>query len=381
MNISECRFEHSVGSIVSYWWYSIQVHAAYVLLGGVPVGVLLFYVTTSRSTFTSSPTVRRLVSVFVAITAASSVPFYWHSKDVDDNIRWMGPFLASTFGFSTFFKAINAGFQQYPSGADANLWTWLCWFTLLPEPQFTKGKLCKATIQEITVQLQTIGCKVLSLFLLLTYLRNCHSFQYDNNDTRIISFELNQYWHGMLHIWLIYLFASFCEDFSILMNLPLTKGAKWNFGFDNPLLASRTFAETWGVRWNLPVQILLKRTIYAPARRSLGIAKELSIVLTFLGSGLLHEYNFWIHNYRGYQPGRATVFFVGMSFIMMLDATIRSQIPASWQSITDRIPSVVISAALTFSVSGIFSSFFMQSWLNAGFFESSLELFPHLVCS
>ena len=403
MNLSDCQFEHSIGSIVNYWWYAIQVHAAYVVLGGVPLGGLLFYVVTSTSSWCSSPTMRRLLSVLVAVAAAASVPLYWnyYSKklittaddadhDYDDRggIRWMGPFLASTFGFSTFFKAINAGFQQYPSGADANLWTWLCWFALLPEPQFTKGKLSKASAKEITVQLETIGCKILSLFLLLTYLRNWHhydSFQLNdgNNDKQSTYFGLPyQYWHGMLHIWLIYLFASFCEDFSILMNLPLTKGARWSLGFDNPMLASRTFAEAWGVRWNLPVQILLKRTIYVPARRSLGLSKEVSIVLTFLGSGLLHEYNFWIHNHRGYQPGRATVFFVGMSFVMMVDASIRSRIllPASWQSATDRIPSVVIAAALTFSVSGIFSSFFIQSWLEAGFFESTLELFPHLVC-
>ena len=135
MNLSDCQFEHSIGSIVNYWWYAIQVHAAYVVLGGVPLGGLLFYVVTSTSSWCSSPTMRRLLSVLVAVAAAASVPLYWnyYSKklittaddadhDYDDRggIRWMGPFLASTFGFSTFFKAINAGFQQYPSGADAN---------------------------------------------------------------------------------------------------------------------------------------------------------------------------------------------------------------------------------------------------------------------
>jgi hypothetical protein len=211
------------------------VHGSYTVLGGVPLGVLLYVM----HSHTTNKTRKQLISIVVGMTAALSVPLYWHHPTISQSSKWMGPFLASTFGFSTLFKSINAGFQQFPEGADGgDLQTWLCWFTLLPEPLFAKGKMSRATPAEVQTQIQTILSKLLSLFLLLTYLRNWHIYDDDHNDGEETKSLLQQHWHGMVHIWLIYLFASFCEDFSILLNLPFTKFSRWNHGFDNPLLGS-----------------------------------------------------------------------------------------------------------------------------------------------
>ena len=134
--------EFSPPSIQS-WTYAVIVHGTCCIVGAVPLGILLFFVI--RST---SPRLCRVVSVVVGTGAALLVPVtqsYIENHAPNENIRWVGPFLAATFGFSTFFKAINAGFDQFPQGADADLPTWLMWFVNLPEPEFTKGKMCTAS--------------------------------------------------------------------------------------------------------------------------------------------------------------------------------------------------------------------------------------------
>ena len=88
--------------------------------------------------------------------------------------------------------------------------------------------------------------------------------------------------NGYVHLWLLYLFTAFCLDFSIVSNL-LTNGGTVYFeeGFANPLLASRTFRQAWGERWNKTVGLLLKRTIYIPARQDGNLPASMAALLTF----------------------------------------------------------------------------------------------------
>ena len=376
-----CKF---IPPSLQSWTYAVTVHATCSIAGAVPLAILLFFV--HRST-RISPRLRQVVGATVGTSAALIVPAvqsYIENVAPNERIRWVGPFLASTFGFSTFFKAINAGFDQFPDGADANLSTWIMWFVMLPEPEFTKGKMCRASNTFVMNRLKVFICKILSLFVLLTVLQIIHQPAPENTDHGILIPEWLQSVHivGFMHLWLLYLFASFCLDFSSLSNIAATGGMRTEPAFENPLLQSRCFAETWGDRWNLPVQLLLKRTIYIPARKN-GIGRSLSAILTFFVSGLLHEYNFSIHNRQAYEPVRATVFFVLMGLLMMGEHWVwENIIPLRLKQIAaGYIPSVVISMALTLSVSGIFDQFFIQSWLKSGFLDAAGEMLPHLSCT
>ena len=157
-------------------------------------------------------------------------------------------------------------------------------------------------------------------------------------------------------------------------------------GFCNPLLESRSFKETWGTRWNRPVNALLKRTIYIPARKS-GFNQKLSAFLTFLGSGLLHEYNFSIHNNRsisspsGYRHGEVTLFFMLMGGLMISESWIWNRCLPRWlRSAIDRLPSAVTASMLTFMVAGLAERYFVRSWLQSGFVEAVAQMLPHLKC-
>jgi len=65
-------------------------------------------------------------------------------------------------------------------------------------------------------------------------------------------------------------------------------GIQFEPAFLNPLLESRCLKELWGSRWDLPVQKLLKRTIYTPARKY-GFKRSEAAMITFIVSGFMHE--------------------------------------------------------------------------------------------
>jgi hypothetical protein len=356
------------------WIYAVSVHGACCVLGAVPIGILLYRFQGQK-----------VLSLAVAFLAAASVPLglaHLSSKEEEQEQQqpWIGPFLASTFGFVTFFKSINAGFGQYPHGADETLATWLMWFVLMPEPQFAKGKLRKASAHEIRQRLLSFVYKVLGLCVVLSILLGVeknYRIQLLPDVLNLVTTSLN----GVLHIWLIYLWASFCLDFSALANTLTTGGVAFEPGFLNPLLESRSLKEAWGLKWNLPTQALLQRISYVPLREQ-GYGRGLAAIGTFFVSGLLHEYNFSIHNHRFHdRPGTAVVFFVLMGMIMLLEKWVWDQLlPKSIQDIIHRLPSVLVATVLTVLASVPFEHYFIPSWLDAGMVECLAKLLPHITC-
>ena len=331
--------------------------------------------------------------------------------------QWMGPFLLSTFGFSTFFKAMNAGWGYYPNGADANLYTWLLWFVLLPEPSFVKGKLRgRATWRHVwfkvlcpfVIKIVLLGILASILMMMreqrpMSYrLWHSNSFPFSIITTTIRMDLLlppppPPKWlvtvlNGTIHLWFLYLFASFCLDFSVLSNMVTMGRLYYEPGFDNPLLASRSLREAWGERWNRPVGLLLKRTVYLPVRQVWKWNRPMATLVTFFVSGLLHEYNFFIHNgqhyYTSQQPGYATIFFVGMGFLMMFEEWIWMTManvvvpPGLQQWIQQRIhvPTIVISIVWTLVAAWPFEQYFIQSWIDAGVIDTVFDLFPTYHC-
>ena len=119
----------------------------------------------------------------------------------------------------------------------------------------------------------------------------------------------------------------------------------------------------------------LKQTIYLPARRR-GTPRLLATLLTFLGSGLLHEYNFSIHNARAYEPGHALAFF---AFMWALGVAEQAMVQRSgeWGSrLAQRLPSPVIALGVQLAVLPAFEWLFVRSWLGAGMPYALAELVP-----
>jgi len=184
-----------------------------------------------------------------------------------------------------------------------------------------------------------------------------------------------------LHLWVLYLWASACLDVGTL--LALLGGGTTEPGFSNPLLAARSLREAWGRRWNRPVHAMLKRTVYAPARRA-GLGGAAASLLSFAASGLLHEYNFATHNFAAYRPGSATAFFLLMGLLMLGEAALQDWVGrrGAWrlQRLYAAMPSPLVAAGLRLAVLPAFEPLFMRSWIESGMLRAVGALVPHVTC-
>ncbi len=381
---------------VDAWVFLVGYHAMLLLGGGVPIGLWAYFEGRHKP---------RCCTV-LALMVASSLPFYLyhqhHLGNIGDSsppmpIAWIGRFLASTFGFSTAFKLWNVAFHQYPEGADVSVRTFMLWFLILPEPQFTKGKtrtLSAAEVKSICVApLQKFVALSILLSILTTPNLGFHEESNNKSSTSLLirimqllptkgETLIQEAWNGWIHLWWLYLFVSLLLELSAALSLPLTGYQAMDPAFQNPLLESRTLQEFWGSRWNVPVQVLLQRTVYIPLRKQ-GYSRPIAILGTFLFSGLLHEYTFSTHNYMAYQQfGVAILFFVFMGGLMLVEQWISTNIvQPRRQNVARRVPSFVLAFGYMMLSAVPVERYFIRSWLDAGMIDAVSLLVPHITCS
>ena len=328
------------------WAQALAAHLTFMLCALLPTSILLYHIVPGRA--------RTLMGIVIALASGAGTPMVIEHFRASHSVSWMTAFLASTFGFHAFFKSLAAAFGSYPEGADANLGTWVLWFTSLPEPRFAKGKLLRAPGGSFSKRVLLFLLKALSLVVILSGLQNSPRGAPFGDDSTWARCMLN----GGVHLWLVFLWAAFCLDVGNI--LVLLQGASADPGFRNPLLASRSFKEAWGERWNLPVHLFLKRSVYTPAR-SCGISRVPAALITFFCSGLLHEYNFSIHNHEAYQPGHATVFFMTMGMMMMMEDTVGRAVPAVVQRTWNALPDAMIAMLIQSTVLPFFTPLFSEA--------------------
>ena len=301
-------------------------------------------------------------------------------RDSEHEMTWMASFLAATFGFHAFFKNMATSCGTYPNGADKDLKTWILWYTSLPEPHFCKGKLVKSSLRSIRRRFGLMVIKLAALTALMSTSGNQDNItpilaiptgsSYTNYETQMATL-LNSY----CQLWWLYLMASFCMDFGAL--LVMLQGAGTEPPFANPLLQSRSYRDAWSDRWNRPVHLMLKRSVYKPLRHR-GVPPLVASIGTFLASGLLHEYNFFCHNYPGYHVGRALLFFAAMGLLMILEHALPW--PVWVQRWAAAIPTPLYAILLQSLVLPIFVPLFFQSWVSSGMMASFGGLVPHWEC-
>lgn len=370
---------------LSAWIYAVTIHGACCVLGAVPLALVLY-----RLRHEASSTWRLVTSFALGAITAATVAVYKDYLAAAVNppttvMLWMGRFLLSTFGFSCFFKSVHAAAGQYPIGADADMRAWIQWFVLLPEPSFAKGKMFKASTTQIAKRVSDLFIKLVVLSLLVSLLLQTpqttlmDAFLEPGQQETLPTWFITTL-NGFAHLWMLYLFASFCLDFSAVGNTLTTGGLHLEPGFANPLLASRTLRQAWGVRWNKPVEVMLKRAVYTPLRRQWGWTRPAAALATFGASGLLHEYNFYVHNGPHYEPGKAILFFMLMGLLMMAEEVVFQSAPALIKTLASHIPTPFVSMAWTLVAAWPFERYFIQSWKDAGLVQVLAQLLPTIQC-
>ena len=156
--------------------------------------------------------------------------------------------------------------------------------------------------------------------------------------------------------------------------------------FDNPVLASNSAANFWGERWNLLVHGLLKRSIYKPSLRY-GYSRTNAAMMTFLASGILHEYVWLIMFYDGqllvsqelkvyeYFYGKSILFFGWNGAIIMCEQLLFSTQSAKKFDLL--IPRYLKTALVLLTVLPI-SHLFTGDWIEGKVFAGYMVGFPLL---
>lgn len=370
--------------VLETWIKIIAAQVGLLIFVAVPYGVVFYYIHAKNARLKKVPSmatsvltlVMGLVAAFVMPPTVEKVML---SVFKEDQVHWMVHFVASCVGFASVFKSIALIFHNYPPEMDQDLRSFLCWYVSFTEPQLIKEKLKPLTIREVLDRGALLAGKILGLFTLLSLFRSfgLHPSQHASLSRLVPSFAAPMV-DGFIHVWFIYFFLAFAMDFGIIFYSVLFL-ASVETGFLNPLVTSRSLREGWAQRWNLSVQVLLKRNVYIPCRKA-GIRRELATVLTFMVSGLLHEYTFSVHNTVAYRMAEATVFFTIMGIVVLVEGAIADAIPNPVQKLSEKVPTPVVSTVMVLMVA-FAVPLFIRSWLESGVVDATSEMFPYIYCS
>ncbi|KAL3942651.1 MAG: hypothetical protein SGBAC_003199 [Bacillariaceae sp.] len=367
--------------VLETWIKIIAVQVGLVVFVAIPLGTI-FYYTFAKNNNARSPTTISGLTMIVGLVTAFQMPDVvarlLSAVTKEEEVHWMVHFVTSCVGFASVFKSFAIIQHNYPPEVDLDFRSFLCWYVSFTEPVFLKDKMKNVAIREILDRGALLVGKVLGLFTILTCFRSFGLYPSQYSSSISLPSFAGTLIDGFVHVWFIYFFLAFALDFGIIFYSVLFF-ASVEPGFTNPLLTSRSMRECWAQKWNLSVQILLKRNVYIPCRKA-GIRRELSTVLTFLASGLLHEYTFSTHNTVAYRMGEATLFFTMMGMLVLVEGAIASTIPLQVQELFEKVPSVVISSFLVLSVAAAVP-LFLRSWLESGVIEATSEMFPHFLCT
>jgi len=126
--------------------------------------------------------------------------------------------MTDSVGFATFFKALAFAECCHPTGADADLPTWLQWFLSLPEPALRHGRLQRRGDGELAHRAALFALKICSLGGLLSLVLSAA------DPRRPVASRALPDWAAWLlsselHLWVLYLWASACLDVGTLLAL------------------------------------------------------------------------------------------------------------------------------------------------------------------
>ena len=153
------------------------------------------------------------------------------------------------------------------------------------------------------------------------------------------------------------------------------KGFKTKSIFLNPMFASRSPTDFWSRRWNMTIHRLLKHGVFLPARQFFPL--PIAVALTFLGSGLLHDYSWTVIFYKpghlldehGFCEGcfvpilfKVSCFFLWNAVIMILEKKVGHLF-----GFTKSWPTIVVSTLVVLTALPV-SHWFTGDWAIGGLY-------------
>jgi len=274
---------------------------------------------------------------------------------------------ASTYAFVAL-RFFGAAAGAVPKGADADLKTWITFATGALDVTFdADGKAVAPAPGAVATRVGWILLRLfgLSLFSSLSEPFGGYPVSSLVSSTGTLTGKLlgaaaAHIDHMYVQLMIIYLFLSLLMDVGAL--LLLVQGFVPIDAFANPIFTSTSPRIFWGKRWNLQVTVSFKRCVFTPLFRGLRAPPTLAALITFISSGLFHEYQFLL-SFPSYQFGRASLFFVAHGCISAVDALFAKTVGAHLAGVPWQLKAIGAPMMFSFTV-----PMFASIWREEGFF-------------
>jgi len=313
-----------------------------------------------------------LIPLYVQPWLSQAVQERGIASDVDALLgRFAG---ASTYAFVAL-RMFGASVGATPKGADVDLATWITFATGAVDIRFDKeGKPVRPERGALMTRFGIVALRMSALSLVSSIAQPFGGYPLTKNwqsITGTTAGPIGRYLsetcdHALVHVMMLWLFLSLlCDIGSILL---IAQGFTPIEAFDNPIGASRSPREFWGKRWNFQVTTSFKRCVFTPLKK-LDVPNALAALLTFISSGLFHEYQF-ILSFPNYTLGRISVFFVLQAFMSSADALLDKSLGAAYPFSAKSPLPAPLKTALALALFSPSTPLFSSIWIEEGMFDA-----------
>lgn len=147
----------------------------------------------------------------------------------------------------------------------------------------------------------------------------------------------------------------------------------------NPLFSSKSPSDFWKSRWNILVHSGLKNGIYKPLLQR-NYSKEVSAILVFAVSGILHEYvDLVMFAGSSFETKwKHMMFFLWNSVLILVEGMIGHIYMFQW--IRKTLPTFLVSTLVVLTALPI-GHLFLGEWIKHGYFDSVAFAEPVVICN
>ncbi len=198
----------------------------------------------------------------------------------------------------TMFRTSEAIFGYSPSSVESSYKNYILYYVAAVETQFDKAtnQPIKATLDDKIQALKSFGFWLVTLGAYKSIFRfnkyepfetNANGNDSGYNLGDILDFNLlrnNLVAAMLLQLYLSAFIAALFTLVTCILGVKVKEGM-----MNNPLLQASSPSNFWSGRWNLVIHGALKRGVFKPVY-NLSSSKLTAILVTFLASGLFHEF-------------------------------------------------------------------------------------------
>jgi hypothetical protein len=193
-----------------------------------------------------------------------------------------------------------------------------------------------------------------------------------------VSVDANQLVNTLLAATLLSLSLDFSMS-GVACIIQLVAGFQTENVVNDPILGSSSPSDFWGNRWNLLIHRGLKQGIYKPVRMATA-SRNLATIVTFLASGVAHEY-VWVvtfyqnsHEQEKYIPtfGKSLLFFGWNGILLVVEHWVGRE---RWHAAVKPMPRLLVSLLVVMFALPV-GHLFTGDFRHGGYFESLATTWP-----